>query len=50
MPLALFRNDDMKPAAAAHFVHVYVDRDSNRPVSVPDAVRTVLAGIMARPA
>jgi acyl-CoA thioester hydrolase len=37
--LALYRNDDARPAAAGHFVHVYVERDSNRPVAIPDAVR-----------
>lgn len=41
--LALFRNDEAKPAAAGHFVHVYVDRASNRPVPVPSAVREMLA-------
>jgi acyl-CoA thioester hydrolase len=43
--LALFRNDATSPAAAGHFVHVYVDRDSNRPVPVPAAVRAVLVSI-----
>lgn len=43
--LALYRNDEQRPAAAGHFVHVYVDRDSNRPVVVPDPVRTALAKI-----
>lgn len=44
--LALFRNDEARPAAAGHFVHVYVDRDSNRPVSVPAAVRAALAALL----
>ena len=43
--LALYRNDEPRPAAAGHFVHVYVDRDSNRPVVVPDRVRAALATI-----
>jgi acyl-CoA thioester hydrolase len=43
--LALFRNDETSAAAAGHFVHVYVDRDTNRPVPIPDAVRAVLATI-----
>lgn len=46
--LALYRNDEESPAAAGHFVHVYVDRESNRSVTIPDAVRSVLATI-ARP-
>lgn len=27
--LALYRNDEEQPVAAGHFVHVYVDRESN---------------------
>jgi acyl-CoA thioester hydrolase len=40
--IALYRNNDPLPAAAGHFVHVYVERASNRPVPIPDAVRAVL--------
>lgn len=43
--LALFRNEEERPSAAGHFVHVYVDRESNRSVSIPDPVRAVLATI-----
>jgi acyl-CoA thioester hydrolase len=35
------------PAAAGHFVHVYVDRRSNRPVPIPDATRAVLQTLVA---
>jgi len=44
--LALFRNDEAQPAAAGHFVHVYVDRHSNRPVPIPEPVRTALAALI----
>jgi acyl-CoA thioester hydrolase len=44
--LAVFRNDDDAAAAEGHFVHVYVDRTSNRPVPVPDAVRAVVAPLL----
>lgn len=37
--LAVFRNDEPQASAEGHFVHVYVDRASNRPVPLPDAVR-----------
>jgi acyl-CoA thioester hydrolase len=47
--LALYRNDEALPAAAGHFVHVYVDRASNRSVPVPEAVRAVLATIAGAP-
>lgn len=43
--LAIFRNDEQAPAAAGHFVHVYVDRASDQPVPIPAAVRSVLASI-----
>jgi acyl-CoA thioester hydrolase len=45
--LALYRNDEAFPAAAGHFVHVYVDRRSNRPVPIPDATRAVLQTLVA---
>jgi len=40
--IALYRNDDALPAAAGHFVHVYVDRRSNKSVPIPEAVRAIL--------
>lgn len=43
--IALYRNDDPLPAAAGHFVHVYVARASNRSVPIPRAVREVLESI-----
>lgn len=47
--LALFRNDDESPAAAGHFVHVYVDRTSRLPVAIPDAVRHALETLRTSP-
>ena len=47
--LCIYRNDDQQPAAAGHFVHVYVDRASNRSVPIPDTVRDVLAGLSRLP-
>lgn len=43
--LAIFRNEDELPAAAGHFVHVYVERSSGRAVPIPDAVLRVLSTI-----
>ena len=43
--IALYRNDDPLPSAAGHFVHVYVERKSNRPVPIPAAVRQILETI-----
>ena len=41
--LALFGERDPAPAAVGRFVHVYVDRDTRRPVNVPDQVREAVA-------
>lgn len=40
--IGLFRDDDPTAAAQGHFVHVYVDRLSRRPVPLPAALRAVL--------
>jgi acyl-CoA thioester hydrolase len=44
--VGLFRNDDPNPAAAGHFIHVYVDRETRRPTPVPDAMRAALAPLV----
>jgi acyl-CoA thioester hydrolase len=41
--IALYRNDDLLPCAAGHFVHVYVERSSNQAVPIPADVRAVLS-------
>jgi acyl-CoA thioester hydrolase len=38
--LAVFRGDDDNASAEGHFVHVYVDRASMRPVPIPEQART----------
>jgi acyl-CoA thioester hydrolase len=40
--VGLFRGDAQDAAAQGHFVHVYVDRETRRPVPLPDALRAVL--------
>lgn len=40
--IALFGGDDPNAAAQGHFVHVYVDRASRRPVPVEGALRAAL--------
>jgi acyl-CoA thioester hydrolase len=39
---ALLAQDDDVPAAVGRWVHVYVDRDTRRPVPVPDVLRSAL--------
>jgi acyl-CoA thioester hydrolase len=46
--IAIFRKGDAAPAAAGHFVHVYVDRVTRRPVPVPAPMRRALARILAQ--
>lgn len=45
--LAAFREDDNAAAAEAHFVHVYVDRISRRPVPIPDDARAAMLRLHA---
>ncbi len=40
--VAIFTNDDDVASALGHFVHVYVDRKTNKPTPIPQNVRTVL--------
>jgi len=43
--IAVFRNDEDEAAAEGHFVHVYVDRASMRPVPIPAESRAALSQI-----
>lgn len=40
--LGLFKQGADEPAAQGHFVHVYVDEATRRPVSLPDPMREAL--------
>src|SRR5271165_2050091 len=44
--LAIFANDDDEAAAQGHFVHVYVDRVSNRPTPIPAEIRKLLSPLL----
>jgi acyl-CoA thioester hydrolase len=39
----LAAGEEQKIAALGHWVHVYIDRTSRRPVSIPDAIRLLLS-------
>ncbi|MFQ3200943.1 MAG: acyl-CoA thioester hydrolase [Zhongshania sp.] len=43
---AIFRNDEDSASAVGNFVHVYVDRNTNKPVRIPDKVRSVLTALI----
>ena len=42
-PAAAEDAEEQKIAALGHWVHVYVDRTSRRPVPIPDAIRELLS-------
>jgi acyl-CoA thioester hydrolase len=44
--VGIFRNDEPSACADGHFVHVFVDRASQRPVSVPGPIRAALQKLM----
>ena len=43
--VGLFAKGEAQSAAAGHFVHVYVDRESRRPTALPEALRKALANL-----
>lgn len=45
--LAVFKAGEEEACAAGRFVHVFVDRASNRPVSIPARLREALAALVA---
>ncbi|MCC7016444.1 MAG: acyl-CoA thioesterase [Rhodospirillales bacterium] len=46
--VGIFREGESEAAAAGHFVHVFVDRDTSRPVPMPPRIRRALERIRVR--
>lgn len=46
--LAIFKTGETFAAATGFFVHVFVDRQTQRPVSMPDAIRTALKRLITK--
>lgn len=46
--LAVFREGQMQACAAGRFVHVFVERESNRPVAIPQVLRQAMEGLLVR--
>jgi len=40
--IGIFRNNEDEASAEGHFVHVFVERATQRPVAIPDASRAIL--------
>ena len=47
--IGLFREGDDEPAATGHFVHVYVERQSQKPAPIPDERRAAMETLMMEP-
>ena len=46
--VGIFRNDEDTASAQGHFVHVYVDRTTNKPVPLPTALKQALVKLVKR--
>lgn len=46
--IGIFRNGENAAAAHGHFVHVFVERASNRPVPIPVPIRAALERILVK--
>jgi len=44
--IGIFRRGENAPAASGRFVHVWVDRATQRPIPVPEAIRAALAPLL----
>ena len=44
--IGIFRNDETTASAQGHAVHVYVDRATNRPVPLPEALKQAVAKLV----
>ena len=44
--VGVFRNDDGIASAQGHFVHVYVDRASSKPVPLPETLKRALTPLV----
>ncbi len=44
--IGIFRKDEKEAVAEGYFVHVYVDRQSNTPVSLPADLRAILEPLL----
>lgn len=48
--LAIFKQSEVLAAAIGYFVHVFVDRETQRPVSLPPQIRTALERLVMQKA
>jgi acyl-CoA thioester hydrolase len=46
--VSIFREDEQTASAQGHFIHVYVDRITRKPTSIPENMRTLLQSIQVQ--
>jgi len=46
--IGLFSRDEAQPAATGYFVHVFVNRQTRRPVSIPARIRAALTRLVCQ--
>jgi acyl-CoA thioester hydrolase len=44
--IGIFRNDEPEACADGHFVHVFVERATQRPVPIPEPIRGALSSLI----
>lgn len=44
--IGLFRQGEDKPAATGHVVHVFVERETDKPMTIPDHIRAGLVKLL----
>lgn len=44
--IGLFQQGQDAPAATGHFVHVFVERATQRPTAIPETIRAALAALL----
>lgn len=44
--IGLFKEGDDEPSAVGHFVHVFVSRETRRPVEMPESIRSCLEPLL----
>lgn len=47
--IGLFRQEEEKAAATGHFVHVFVDRTTEKPTTIPAGIRACLVELITPP-
>ncbi len=45
--IGLFKDEETEASAQGHFVHVYVNRDSGRPIAIPEKLKSVVGPLLA---